>query len=186
MNSKTETGKPETGSLGVALLAAGVVGVGRGRGPIRVRRFEVEQIFLDNRDRNYTVGQLSHLLKSPPSNMLCHLRRMLQEEILVTSLATSKGERQYRAAISFTKLSGKAIRQKHGAFLPSDNGNGVDKVTPLKPLKPSVHATKIGADGGSISLQIAQLKEVMDTANRMLGALSHDYTELKSKVEGIL
>lgn len=185
MNSKTKTGKPETGSLGVALLAAGVVGVGRGRGPIRVRRFEVEQIFLDNRDRTYTAGQLSHILKSPSSNMLCHLRRMLMEGILVTSLAP-KGERQYRAAISFTKLSGKAIRQKHGAFPPSDNGNGVDKVTPLKPLKPSVHATKIGSDGVPISLQIAQLREVMDTANRMLGALSHDYTELKSKVEGIL
>ncbi len=178
------------GAMAEALKDAGVVqqshGIGRGRGPIRVRRFEVEKIFLREPDRLFPPQYLSKLLDTPLSNLMCHIHRMKREGLLTRSGTT--GNYYYQKAPKFTRPSKINVRMKHAELGPVEGGP-----LPMKPQRPAVAVvpfngslTPHAEDHVSIQLQMERLRELLDTADKLLIGLMFDYGQLRGRLEKLL
>lgn len=172
------------GSMAEALKDAGVVqtkGIGRGRGPIRVRRFEIEKIFLREPDRLFPAQYLAKLLDTPMSNLMCHIHRMGRDHLLVRT--GKPGDYYYQKADRFNKPSKVNVREKHEELGPVDGGP-----PKIKPQKPRVAVDPFASTGEhvSIQLQIERLRKLINTADGMLISLTVDYGQLRGRLEKLL
>jgi 3-hydroxyacyl-CoA dehydrogenase len=158
--------KEVIGSLGSAMVDAGVRKVGTGHGPKVVSRAQVESFFLSHdATRCYSIQAVASSLGAPRKNVSMHLQRMLKQGLL--SRKGKRGSFRYRKEPHFTNIT---PRKKMGvrAFPPST----IPKVALRKHV--------------SLEDQIGDLLVLA----RMLVVRSQEveteYKELKVKLESIL
>lgn len=179
---------------------------GKGRGPIKVKRHDVEQFFLDNnRDLFYQVDAVARVLGKPRTSVATHLTRMTGRGVIKIQDTNAKyGERAYQVSPSFNKLSRMQTREYTG-FRPDKevmgfHGRSEGSRTPpfpsdievsddhMKEVKRMVleNFTKEEQPLKSVSELIDTLEVTLSIARMDLDRLKESYDALKSKVGAIL
>lgn len=174
---------------------------GKGRGPIKVKRHDVEQFFLDNRDLWYQAGAIASTIGKPKTSVATHLSRMLDKGVLIIQDPDAKyGHRAYKVRPSFKKLSAMQQRgytgprppQEVSDFFGRSRGNMASPPSlladDLKDIKQSVltNLPRVDESGKSVSELIATLEVTLAIAMIDLDRLKTANAALKDKVGAIL
>lgn len=187
----------ESTTLATALKDAGVRmstkdHPGKGRGQIKVTRHDVEGFFLANRDLFYQPTAVASAIHKPTKSVATHLHRMCFIGTLICQNDKVKyGERAYRVADNFKKLSSMYVRA-HSDVRPAKEvaefgapHNGESQSTSPPPVSSALRI-ELDTTDMSISDQLSSLSLTLGIVHGKLMKLSDDYAKLKAKVGEIL
>jgi len=158
---------------------------GKGRGPIKVRRPDVEKFFLDHRDEYYRATAVASAIDKPAKSVSTHLYRM---EVAGLLLLQEKGKdpryRAYKTAPGFRKLTVMHTRRLSGERPPKEVAAFAERTTSPPPWETgrptwTDENLSIGEHIEGINLTIALLDDKM-------AALGRAYAQIKHKVGAIL